>query len=584
MSKAIWNHYGPTEATICATTELARADEGKVTIGRPLANVRVYVLDQDHQQVHSGEIGEMYIGGAGVGRGYLNRPTLSEACFLLDPFDPMPGARMYKTGDLGRVLRDGRLEFLGRIDGQVKIRGFRIELEEIEEIIQQYDDIQSAAVQAVERGADDYRLIAFVVSRTEKPLIGLKEFLRKRLPWYMVPSEFITVEALPLSPNGKIDRRALKDLHIKPAVVDQQSVEQPSDEVEATLKAIWEALLKVSPISISDNFFELGGHSLLAARMFAEIERKFHRNIPLSELVGNPTIRELAARIRHSVRDGDWPGLVTIQPGVSSLAPLFVVHGLGGSLFSFMALAAELGPDQPVYGLQRPPRIAAGKNRPTIRALASKYIEEIQAIDPVGPYHLAGHSSGGIIAFEMASQLRNSGREVRLLALLDCDYPAEPSVRNPSDGRLDTGLRGARHLLRRCLEEGISVVLKRKFHHEKIKLRYRLLRLSPHTSSFHPRIFGMEAYLALSAKEYVPQPYGGDMVLFIAEESLEMQPRFGAGWARSVLGRLEMLEIPGTHQKILDLPHVTRLAREFQKRIHPPQAALNDTLAACSID
>ena len=170
------------------------------------------------------------------------------------------------------------------------------------------------------------------------------------------------------------------------------------------------------------------------------------------------------------------------------------------------------------------------------------------------------------------------------LRLLDCDYPAEQSVRNPSAGWLDTGLRGARHLLRRCLEEGMTVVLKRKFHHEKIKLRYRLLRLSPHTSSFHPRIFGMEAYLALSAKEYVPQPYGGDMVLFIAEESLEMQPRFGAGWARSVLGRLEMLEIPGTHQKILNLPHVTRLAQEFQKRIHPQQAALNDALAACSMN
>jgi amino acid adenylation domain-containing protein len=575
LCRSVWNHYGPTEATICATTELASANPEKVTIGRPIANVRVYLLDEDHKRVPPGEIGEMYIGGAGVGRGYLNRPELNKARFLPDPFASTPGARMYKTGDLARGLTDGRLEFLGRIDGQVKIRGFRIELEEIEEIIGQYPGIQTAAVQAVERGADDYRLMAFVVSKTERQFAGLKEFLRKTLPWYMVPSEFIAVKSLPVSPNGKVDRKALKDLHLRP-VLEEKPVEQPVDEIEASLKSIWQQLLKISPISVTDDFFDLGGHSLLATRMFVEIDRRLHTKVPLSTLVGHPTIRGLAACIRHSVLDGDWPGLVTIQAGASRV-PLFVVHGLGGSLFSFRALAAELGPDQPVYGLQRSSNPAAGQGRPTIEALASKYVDEIQTIYPLGPYNLAGHSSGGIVAFEMASQLRGLGKEVGLLALLDCDYPAGTSAPNPSAGLLSTLVGRARYIWRRCAAEGLNALVKRKFYHEKIKLRYRLLKHWPRTS-YKPRLFGTEAYLALSAKQYVPQIYGGDIMLFIAEESLEMNRNFGAGWAAKVLGKLEMEEIPGTHQTILDLPNVAKLAREFRLRMHQHDSttALNE--------
>lgn len=566
--RALWNHYGPTETTICTTTELVTSGMDKITIGRPLANTQIHILDENLQSAPAGAVGEMYIGGAGVGRGYRNRPDLTEKNFLPNIFDLRPGAHLYKTGDLARLLPDGRVEFMGRADDQVKVRGFRIELEEIEEVIRQCEGIQNAAVAAVEFGPGDKRLVAYFTGAAQLSPEQIKDFLRDRLPSYMVPSECIPVGSLPSTPSGKVDRQALKEIRQKlPNPV--RNVQSPDDEIEYKLVRIWESILRVRPIGITDNFFDLGGHSLLAARMFATIEKKLGISMPLSMLVENSTIERLALRIRQQLHGREWPGVVAIQP-FGSKPPLFVVHGLGGSLFSFRPLTEALGADQPVYGLQR------GENsseRPTIKALAARYVDEIQAVDPIGPYNIAGHSSGGMIAFEVASQLVALGKEVNVLALLNCDYRFGQHSSKGSESKIkrvnpfEILKQNYRHAIRQASEIGWNALIWRRYFHEIIKLKFWLLKHSPWKQKYYPALFGVEAYLALSAAQYKPRPYPGDVMLFIAEEAAKPNDDFGAGWAKSILGKLEILKIPGGHQSMLTQPKVVNLANALIERL-----------------
>jgi thioesterase domain-containing protein/acyl carrier protein len=466
------------------------------------------------------------------------------------------------------MLPDGRIEFMGRADGQVKIRGFRIELEEIEEVIRQYQGVQNAAVQVVEFGPGDKRLVAYVIGVAQISQEQLKSFLRELLPSFMVPAEFIAVRSLPSTPSGKIDRQALKALRPKPNA-QTRTIQPPGDEIEYKLVRIWESILKVRPLGITDNFFDLGGHSLLAARMFAAIEKKLRVSIPLSMLVENPTIELLALRIRQQLQGNEWPALVAIQP-LGSKPPLFVVHGLGGSLFSFRPLVAALGTDQPVYGLQRSDN---SSDRPTIKALAARYVNEIQVVDPVGPYNIAGHSSGGMIAFEVASQLVAQGREVNVLALLDCDYRfGKRSAKTSTSSQeslnfIDILKQSYKHVLRQASEIGWIALFWRRYFHEKIKMQLWLLKHSPWKRKYYPSLFGAEAYLALSAETYEPRPYPGDVMLFIADYAAKPNDDFGAGWAKSILGKLLIIKTPGGHQSILTEPNVASMAKELMQRL-----------------
>jgi len=269
-SRALWNHYGPTETSICATSEKIPPGVTRITLGRPIQNVQIYVLDQNLQPLPSGAIGEIYIGGRGVGQGYLNRPELTKSCFLPDPFDPQSGATMYKTGDLGALLPDGRLDFMGRVDEQVKIRGFRIELGEIEVALENCPGVKAAVVRAIDFATDDKRLIAFVISHAPDP-DHLRALLRRSLPDYMIPSEYIALSSFPLTPNGKVDRLALDALRLLP--VAPSHPEPSSDHLEAGLKEVWETLFKLGSVRTTDNFFDLGGHSLLAVRMLVQVEK-----------------------------------------------------------------------------------------------------------------------------------------------------------------------------------------------------------------------------------------------------------------------------------------------------------------------
>lgn len=567
MSRAVWNHYGPTETTICASTEKIEANTEKITIGSPLANIRFHILDSTFQPVLLGDTGEIYISGAGVGRGYIKRDSLNKACFFPDPFTP--GARIYKTGDLGRELPGGRFEFLGRADEQVKIRGFRIELKEIEEAIREYEGVHAVSVQAMEVSPGDQRIIAYVQSLPPIEVAQLKEFLRRKLPSYMVPSEYIVIDSLPLTANGKVDRVALKAMKTRP-IAASRTILQPRDEMEATLKSIWEKALKISPISVRDNFFELGGHSFLAAKLFAEMERKIGRKVPLSILIENPTIETLADCIREQEQSRVWPRVIRIQ-GEGERPPLFVAHGLGGSLLIFRALAERLGPDQPIYGLQIAPGMMDHKDQLSISELASIFIEQMKAEHPSGPYHIAGHSMGGLIAYEIASQLSQMGEEIGLLILFDCDLHTFGLSTSSSSVSLWEAIKiGALRLtsmFERASGARRNEFIQRKLFYEKLRLQITLLKYFPRAGQLFPSFFGEDIYVALSTQRYNPQSYSGDAVVFLAADQLRANRNFGSGWSQVVLGKLEIEKIPGTHQTMFTPPYVDLLAQELRRRL-----------------
>ncbi len=300
------NAYGPTETTVCATVYPVKEipEEGTIPIGRPIDNVRVYILDSEFNPVPPGVAGEIVIGGQGVGRGYHNRPELTAEKFVPDPFSEQPGARMYRTGDLGRFLPDGTIEFLGRMDFQVKIRGFRIELEEIEAQLRDHPEIADAAV-VVHRGSGkDARLVGYAVpvKGQELSVADVRTFLKQRLPDYMIPAAIVFLEAMPLTPNGKIDRKRLPD----PQKVHSKRPEmvKPTNEVERQVADLWKEILQIEDIGITDNFFDLGGHSLNVIQLQTRVKEVFDRDIAVVDLFKYPTVESFARFLSAGHEDG----------------------------------------------------------------------------------------------------------------------------------------------------------------------------------------------------------------------------------------------------------------------------------------
>ncbi|MEH2027052.1 amino acid adenylation domain-containing protein [Nostoc sp.] len=299
-----FNAYGPTEASVCAAIAKCTPQDQKISIGRPIDNTQIYILDQNLQPVPVGVPGELYIGGAGLARGYLNRPELTQEKFIPNPFSGSRGGeRIYKTGDLARYLPDGNIEYLGRIDNQVKIRGFRIELGEIETALSQHEDVQLCCVIAREDNPSDKRLVSYIVLQPEQTTTvkELRSFLKEKLPEYMIPSAFVILEALPLTPNGKIDRRALPAPEPSSELLEKYVA--PRTPIEEILALIWQEVLKVELVGRHDNFFELGGHSLLGTQFISRVRSRFKVEIPLRSLFAAPTIAELAALIQQLQQD-----------------------------------------------------------------------------------------------------------------------------------------------------------------------------------------------------------------------------------------------------------------------------------------
>jgi amino acid adenylation domain-containing protein len=410
----VWNFYGPTETTVWCTAFRVEDPEQPVLIGRPAGNTRCYILDQQHEPQPTGIIGELYVAGDGVAQGYQNNPELTRERFIRDPFDSTGDGRMYRTGDLARYHADGNIECLGRADDQVKLRGFRIELGEIADALRQHSHIRQAEVILREDIPGDRRLVAYVVPGGEMVSTAeLREYLKQSLPEYMIPSAYVSLASLPLTPSGKIDRRALPAPHV--GVYLQRDRRRPSNAVQDELVRLWQELLNVQFVGITDDFFELGGHSLLAAEMMQRVAAMFGGKPPLSVLFEEPTIQHLARAVTSDVGFLE-PRAVCVQHGVTGRTPLFLFHGdyMGGGLYC-RKLAGYLDPEQPVYVLA--PHQPGGPE--TIAEMAADMLPHIREIWPHGPYLLAGYCNGGLVAVEVALQLQSVGEAVDLLAVIE---------------------------------------------------------------------------------------------------------------------------------------------------------------------
>jgi amino acid adenylation domain-containing protein len=570
------NTYGPTEATVSTTcyepSSLAEVEElGEIPIGRPLPNTQVYILNEALQPCAVGVPGELHIGGMGLARGYLHQPELTQQKFIPSPWqrpDAPVSDCLYKTGDLAQLRADGNIEFLGRVDHQVKIRGFRIELAEIETVLAQHPSISEAVV-VVDEQAPQKRLIAYLVAKdTVEPVeqgavpTDITEYLKQHLPEYMVPGVYRMIEQLPITPSGKIDRRALLTLN-QPELSRQQDGTPPQTDTEAKLVEIWQTVLGITPIHTTDNFWEIGGNSLQAMALFVEIEVTFQKRIPLTTLLQSPTIAQLAEKLEDKHWQASWNSLVPIQPQGSSL-PLFFVHPIKGDVLCYAKLARCLGIEQPFYGLQAQGLDGKSNVPKRIEDLAAAYLKEIKTVQSQGPYCLGGYSLGGIIAFEMAQQLHQQGAEVKLLALLDPDPPQF----------LSKGQRVFRHLNRLSKMKTTTAKITYFWNRFSGRLKQELLqaqRLTGQAPSSSANKFLLEEILHQAFSDYQANPYPGHLALFksqdvfFEDELLPTDPVDSAlAWSQLALQGIEVHQVPGTHANLLESPCVEVLCETLR--------------------
>ncbi|KAI8358826.1 hypothetical protein B0O80DRAFT_256754 [Mortierella sp. GBAus27b] len=442
------NMYGPTELTVYAAYRpmtLADCSLNISPIGQRIPDLRVYVLDKYNQPVPIGAVGELHVGGAGVTRGYLNRPELTAERFIADPFAEQPNTRMYKTGDLIRYLPDGNLVYLGRNDHQVKIRGFRIELGEIEARLHDHPSVVEAVVIAT-GDEGNKRLVAYVVTQSDdqsdendnaghtRLAMTLRSHLVQRLPEYMVPSAFVRMDAFLLNANGKLDRSAL------PVPSDEnvarQGYESPHTGIETSLSLIWEDILDISNVGRHDDFFAIGGHSLLALKMISRVRQSLGFEISIRTIFEAPTITKLAPRLGESgiTQEESFHTLLHVKTR-GSWAPIFCIHPNLGLSWCFMGLSRHLPLEQPLYGLQARGIYSEGGLPSTLDEMALDYIDQIRRVQSHGPYHLLGYSFGGTVACLMASYLSKQGERTELIALMDthpidCTQPLPPGYQD----------------------------------------------------------------------------------------------------------------------------------------------------------
>ena len=393
------NVYGPTEATISSTYWICRRNDPRpvVPIGRPIANAQVFVLDRALNPVPVGVPGDLYVGGAGVARGYRNRTRLTAERFLPNPFG-QPGERLYRTGDVARWRLDGNLEFLGRSDDQVALRGLRVEPGEIEAVLREHPAVAQAVVVLREDRAGDKRLVGYCVpsSRAAWDVAALTRHLRARLPDSLVPTALVPLHAFPLTPSGKINPRALPVPGNECPAPELGHV-APRNPIEERLAKLWGELLGVERVGIHDNFFALGGHSMLAARLFHQVDARFGRRLALSTLFQGATVKDLAELLQTDAAPGSEERVVPLQPG-GTRRPLFLLHSEGGDLLFWRDLVRHLGPDQPCFGIQPARRNGVPEAFAGLADRAAGYVTAaLRQMQPQGPYALAGYSIGGLL-------------------------------------------------------------------------------------------------------------------------------------------------------------------------------------------
>jgi amino acid adenylation domain-containing protein len=564
----VWNVYGPTETTVWSTSRRLTDDAMPVPVGRPIDNTSIYLLNPCQEPVPRGAVGEIWIGGEGVARGYRGRPDLSAERFVPDPFSPQGAARMYRTGDLGRISTDEELVCLGRVDFQVKIRGFRIELGDIEVALLDIDEVSQAVVVAREDTPGDKRLIAYVVAVGDpnELTILLRNSLRDRLPVYMIPANFIFLSALPLNSSGKIDRSALPATDLS-AVVAECDEGLAVDDTELLIRAVFAEILGTSQFSMEDSFFDIGGNSLLAVRLLRDLEASVGIRVSLASLFENSSVRSIARSIGEEVAEGNRPRVVKLRSGESN-ERIFCIYGVA----LYQHLARSLPKRFGVYGVYVPvetqmfdaERLRRGELRvPTVSELAMSYLEAIREQQPKGPYLLLGLSFGGVIAYELARLLREAGEEVRFLGLLDALLPQAIQL---------SGVRRKLSLLREFCgsSTGWSVYAKialgrlgfpskRDFTEGELQwLRDRINTVQVHRYAADIRRYQGDVILVHAGDR-------GDFTQGVVVDA-------AAGWRVWIEGVIHEYVVPGRHLAIVERPHVEELAEDLSGHLIGPSS------------
>ncbi|AMO95404.1 amino acid adenylation domain protein [Collimonas fungivorans] len=546
-----FNMYGPTECSVDASCGLV--DGRRPHIGHVMPGARIYLLDRERQPVPLGCVGEIYIGGAGVARGYLERPELTAERFLHDPFAAEANGRMYQTGDLGRWREDGSIAYLGRNDFQVKLRGFRIELGEIEAQLLQTAGVREAVVIAREDSPGDKRLVAYFVAVQDAAApdpVRLRALLGEKLPEYMLPVAFVPLPALPLTPNGKLDRKAL------PAPdgqgLAQQAYTEPQGEIEQMIATLWSELLGVERIGRHDNFFDLGGYSLMIFQVIEGLKQKGFE-VALQDILLAQELSTLAQLItvnRKQLGKQENEQWINIRKG-GSRRPLIFIHEPSGEVLSYERLTRHIDEEIGIYGI-RADRNAVSADSSN-EALAASYVALIRQAQPDGPYRLAGWSAGGVLAYEVARQLLEQGQGVEFLGLIDSWH------RGVADrGISELGLSDKQMLLVAFIEyfgykladDEVAQILASTDLASAIACARdnRWLKKEMSSGEFEARAelwFNLRA----AAHRYYAQPLDVAAHLFTAHPPESSDP--ANGWSAVLRGRLQVHPIGGDHWSIM---------------------------------
>lgn len=547
-----WNVYGPTETTIWSTIKrIAKSTE--ITIGRPIANTQIYILDAQGQHCPIGRVGEICIGGLGVAEGYHNRPELTAEKFIPDPGPDPRATKCYRTGDLGKFLPNGEIVCLGRIDFQVKIRGYRIELGEIESKLNQTPGIRQAAVNALPDAYGNNYLVGYLVLEHGQTNTGivpeLKAKLKESLPDYMVPTEWMVLDALPLTQNNKVDRKSLP----KPLSVSQGDMgpEKDLSATEMLVAEVWSTFLRKKNIGRKDNFFEIGGHSLLAVEVVTELERKLKRELSLNIIFKFPELGSLAKELEIANEDNEkWNCLVPIKPQ-GSKPPIYMVHGIGCSVTSFYALAAQMGEDQPVFGFQVKGLNGIDAPHQSIEEMAAHYLGLMLEHNPKGPYYISGYSFGGYVAYEMLKQMQAMGlRNVKLIIFDTPIWERDEAVNWWKKLRREIGKRWVELRLFRKYPS-YFIQNKKEAAQRKLERKFNIqLENEAQQSALKQTIKRLTYNNELMMNNYLLTPIDCKLYLFkVRIPNFYVDDMVNYGWPKYV-SEVEILYLPGHHNNI----------------------------------
>jgi len=576
------NHYGPTETTIgklLHETNPSQSYGQTVPIGKPFGNTRTYVLSKEMELCPVGIPGQLYIAGEGVARGYLNNEALSKEKFIQHP---KTGERMYATGDKVQYQADGNIRFIGRVDDQVKIRGYRVEPGEVGCILEQSEAVSQAVVIAREDKQGNKHLTSYIVPRGTYDKEAIQAYLKAQLPDYMIPANLVELSELPLTANGKIDRRALPDPEVSRS---HKGYMAPRNETEERLAQIWQEVLEVDKVGITDDFFELGGHSLLAVRLVSVIQKAFGMELPINDVFVYSTIAGLAAQLESANKTAS-PVLIPIR-ATGNKMPLYIVCGSGGTVLKFKDFVKLLDDEQPVYALQQPTESKHMEGIPSnAEAIAEMYVKEIIKQNPNGPYALSGHCFGGKLALEMATQLKALGKKVSLLALFDVYTqdvdditPAAPNNYRDIPGVIQKAF--SKILLKTHFE--MFLLLKHpkqafQYKIEKLKSKFKVQQTEP--GEIEVEFTKVTRQFKIASRNYKMKYYEGDVLVFYAKDK-----HYFTDWNKGIMFKkikisnekkyswkkytksVQIYEVEGEHSTIFYKENAAEFSRILQEHL-----------------